>query len=194
MRRQLCKKNNVDPAGEVILRSLRIPPSAGSRLRGSLLPLLCLMVLFLCCFSCAATPDMGERKATVAVWELEDMSPVVSRVDVGELLAVEVSGALQRKGGYVVVERARLLRVLEELRLGSSDLADDETRLRVGKLLGARYMVFGGYQIVGNVLRLDLRLVEVETGKVRKAVSRTAPSSGGMSGWLEAAGTAGGEL
>jgi curli biogenesis system outer membrane secretion channel CsgG len=158
---------------------------------GSLLPLICLMGLFFCCFSCAATPDMSERKATVAVWELEDMSPVSSRVDVGELLSAEVSGALQRTGVYVVVERARLLRVLEELRLGSSELADDETRLRVGRLLGARYMVFGGYQVVGSQLRLDVRLVEVETGKIRKAVSRTAPSAGGMSGWLEAAGKAG---
>jgi curli biogenesis system outer membrane secretion channel CsgG len=152
------------------------------------------MGLFLCCFSCAATPDMGERKATVAVWDLEDVSPVSSRVDVGELLAAEVGGALQRRGEYTIVERTRLLRVLEELHLGSSELADDETRLRVGRLLGARYMVFGGYQIVGNVLRLDLRLVEVETGKIRKAVSKAAPSSGGMSGWLDAAGKAGGEL
>jgi curli biogenesis system outer membrane secretion channel CsgG len=160
----------------------------------SLLPLLCLMALFLCCFSCAATPDMGARKSTVAVWDLEDVSPVSSRVDVGELLSAEVSGALQRRGEYTIVERTRLLRVLEELHLGSSELADDETRLRVGRLLGARFMVFGGYQVVGEQMRLDLRMVEVETGKIRKAVSRTAPSGGGMSGWLEAARKAGEEF
>jgi curli biogenesis system outer membrane secretion channel CsgG len=159
-----------------------------------ILPLLCLPGLFLCCFSCATTPDMGAGRSTVAVWDLEDVSPVSSRVDVGELLSAEVSGALQRKGEYTIVERTRLVRVLEELHLGSSELADDETRLRVGRLLGARYMVFGGYQIVGSQLRLDLRLVEVETGKIRKAVSRIAPSTGGMSGWLEAAGKAGAEL
>jgi curli biogenesis system outer membrane secretion channel CsgG len=131
--------------------------------------------------------DTGERKATVAVWELEDVSAGLSRIDVGEVLSARVSETLQRKGTYTVVERERLLRVLGELHLGSSELADEGTRLRIGRLLGARFMVFGGYQIVGKQMRLDLRLVEVETGKIRKAVSRVAPSSGGVSGWLEAA-------
>jgi curli biogenesis system outer membrane secretion channel CsgG len=131
--------------------------------------------------------DTGERKATVAVWELEDVSAGLSRIDVGEVLSAKVSETLQRKGTYTVVERERLLRVLGELHLGSSELADEGTRLRIGRLLGARFMVFGGYQIVGKQMRLDLRLVEVETGKIRKAVSRVAPSSGGVSGWLEAA-------
>ena len=149
-----------------------------------------LMSLLLFCFSCAPAPDMGgmgERKATVAVWELEDVSPGLSRIDLGEVLSARVSESLLRKGTYTVVERTRLLRVLEELHLGSSELADEGTRLRIGRLAGARFMVFGGYQIVGKQMRLDLRLVEVETGKVRKAVSKTAPPAGGVSGWLEAA-------
>jgi hypothetical protein len=86
-----------------------------------------------------------------------------------------------------------LNRVLEELHLGSSALADEQTRLKLGKLVGARLMVFGGYQVFGGQMRIDLRLVEVETGKVLKAVHKIAPS-GDMSGWLDAAGMAGGEL
>lgn len=157
-------------------------------------PLYGILWLLLCCISCAAVPDSVEQRATVAVWDLENVSPGRSGVDVGEVLASQVIGVLQRKGEYTVVERTRLVRVLEELRLGSSDLADQQTRLRVGRLLGARYMVFGGYQIIGGQMRLDLRLVEVETGKIRKAVSKIAPSSVGMSGWMEAAGKAGEEL
>jgi curli biogenesis system outer membrane secretion channel CsgG len=149
-----------------------------------------LMGLLLCFCSCAPAPytaDLGERKATIAVWELEDVSPGMSRIDVGEILSARVSESLQKKGNYTVVERTRLLRVLEELHLGSSELAEEGTRLRIGRLVGARFMVFGGYQVVGKRMRLDLRLVEVETGKVRKAVSRTAQPADGVSGWLEAA-------
>ena len=36
----------------------------------------------------------------------------------------------------------------------------------MGRLLGARYMVLGGYFELGGVLRIDARLVEVETGRV----------------------------
>lgn len=181
------RPSNIYSAVEVILRSLRMTPAA----------VIGLVSLLLCCFSCAPVPDMsgmGERKATVAVWEIEDVSPGLSRIDLGDVLSERVRESLHRKGTYTVVERTRLLRVLEELRLGSSELADDGTRLRVGRLAGARFMVFGGYQMVGKQMRLDLRLVEVETGKIRKAVSKTAPPAGGVSGWLEAAGKAAEEL
>ncbi len=158
----------------------------------------CLLAALFCCFSCASSPVVSRETAgqgqTVAVWELEDVSPGPSAAPVGEILTARVMETLQRKGVYKVVERTRLLRVLEELRLGSSELADERARLRVGRLMGARFMVFGGYQIVGKSMRLDLRLVEVETGRVRKAVSRTTPSSSGVTGWLEAAGSAAGEL
>jgi hypothetical protein len=40
----------------------------------------------------------------------------------------------------------------------------------VGKLLGARYMVLGGYFDVMGALRADARVVEVETGRVVQSV------------------------
>jgi len=92
------------------------------------------------------------------------------------MLAGPVIEALQGKG-YQVVERQRLLFLLEELHLGSGVLADESTRLRLGRLCGARWMVFGGYQTIGGQARVDLRLVEVETGKVLKAAQRTVPDS-----------------
>jgi len=76
-----------------------------------------------------------------------------------------------------VVERKRLVLALEELRLGTTSLVDEATRLRLGKIVGARWMIFGGYMVVAGKMRLDLRLVEVETGKVRKAAQKTTASS-----------------
>ncbi len=89
------------------------------------------------------------------------------------------------KGEYSVVERERLLLALEELRLGTTSLVDERFRLDLGRLVGARLMVFGGYQIIGEVMRVDLRLVEVESGKVLKAVEKTT-SAADLSGWLSA--------
>jgi len=54
-------------------------------------------------------------------------------------------------------------------------------------------MVFGGYQIIGDKMRLDLRLVEVETGKIKKAVHRIA-SSTNLQEWIDMAGRAAEEL
>ena len=69
-----------------------------------------------------------------------------------------------------IVERDRLEEILAELKLGQSGKIDPATAARVGKLLGARYMVLGGYFDMMNTLRADARVVEVETGKVVQSV------------------------
>jgi len=132
--------------------------------------LLCVSLL-----SCAHAPPpvVEQRGGAVAVWDLDDLSPDPAE-NLGELFSAQVMALLGAKGTYSVVERTRILRILEELRLGSSSLADEQTRLKLGKVVGAHLMVFGGYMVIGGQMRVDLRLVEVETGKVVKAVRKIA--------------------
>jgi TolB-like protein len=135
---------------------------------------------------CAAPPTRPEQGAAVAVWDLENLSPSpTGQPDLGEILSGQIIETLKKGGDYLVVERRRLLLALEELRLGTTALADESTRLRLGKLVGARWMIFGGYLAVGGEMRLDLRLVEVETGKVRRAVEKTT-SSRDFNDWMAA--------
>ncbi len=130
--------------------------------------------------ACAPTPQavVSERRSVVAVWDLEDVGPLTKGSPVlGELLSSEILETIKQKGTYTVVERQRLQLVLEELKLGTTSLVDDSTRLRLGKLVGATLMVFGGYQTIGDMVRLDVRLVEVESGRTIKAVFKTAPAA-----------------
>ncbi len=136
--------------------------------------------------ACATRPGLYER-ATVAVWDLENLSPLdAAWPDLGELLSAKVIETVKETGDYTVVERQRLVLALEELGMGTTSLVDETTQLRLGKLVGARLMVFGGYQIIGGEMRLDLRLVEVETGRILRAAQRIA-SATDLSEWLEAA-------
>ena len=130
--------------------------------------------------ACAPTPQavVSARGPVVAVWDLEDVGPLTKASPVlGELLSSEILETIKQKGTYTVVERERLQLVLEELKLGTTSLVDDSTRLRLGKLVGATLMVFGGYQAIGDMVRLDVRLVEVESGRTIKAVFKTAPAA-----------------
>jgi TolB-like protein len=65
-----------------------------------------------------------------------------------------------------LVERDRLQEVLAELDLARSGRIDKATAARVGKLLGARVLVMGGYFDMGGALRVDARIVDVETGRI----------------------------
>ena len=122
----------------------------------------------------------------MAVWDLEDVSPMgVARPDLAEFISARVLETLKAQGANVV-ERQKLLMVLKELALGESELADPETQLRIGRLSGAKKMIFGGYQVVGGNMRIDLRLVEVETGRVLAAAKKIVESRN-LDGWLAAA-------
>ncbi|MCP4626771.1 MAG: hypothetical protein GY850_25175 [bacterium] len=154
-----------------------------------------LSILLLAFFSgCTSAPCMARQTPAVAVWDLENLNPDEAiGPDMGELLAAKVIETLKESRAFQVVERERLILALEELNLGSSSLVDEATRLKIGRIMGARFMVFGGYFVLGNMMRLDLRLVEVETGRIVKAAQKTA-SAGDLAGWLRIARQAAGEL
>src|SRR5262249_25814551 len=65
-----------------------------------------------------------------------------------------------------VVEHDRLQEVIAELKLQATNKIDQATAVKAGKLLGARYLVLGGYFDVMKSFRADAGVVEVETGRV----------------------------
>ena len=137
--------------------------------------------------SCSTGPVAYKEGTTIAVWDLENLTPSGSaQHDLGELLSAKVIETINKKGKYTVVERERLLLALEELNLGTTSLVDESTRLRIGRILGVQLMAFGAYQVIADQMRLDLRLVEVETGKILGAAQKTTPGTD-LSGWLKAA-------
>ena len=73
-----------------------------------------------------------------------------------------------------VVEREQVQRVLDEQNLGTSGRVDPQTAARVGKLVGARYMVMGTFIDFYGDFRVDVRLVSVETSEVVKTESERA--------------------
>ncbi|BBO70890.1 hypothetical protein DSCA_48200 [Desulfosarcina alkanivorans] len=137
---------------------------------------------------CATAPVPAPAgPPALAVWTLEDLSlPGTTGVDLAELMTARVMETVEASKGYALVEREQLLAILQELNLGSGSLAEDATGLRVGRMLGARMMLFGAYQVVASQVRVDLRLVEVETGRLVRASQKTVPA-GNLSAWLRAA-------
>jgi len=146
-------------------------------------------LLFLSCFP---GQTFAEVRQGIAVWDLEDVSPG-GYSNFGEILTSQLSDILARCSTYSLVERSRLQRVLEEQKIGSTRLADPDFALRLGKMTGARLMVFGSYLIIGPVLRVDIRVVDVETSKVLKAFKKEGQSSD-LNGAMEVIKGIGGDL
>ncbi len=84
----------------------------------------------------------------------------------GETLSERISIRLSGYPNVNVVERARFNEVLDELALSERVPIDDSTAARIGRLLGANYMVFGSLTQLGPLPSISLRIVSVETGEI----------------------------
>jgi TolB-like protein len=67
-----------------------------------------------------------------------------------------------------VVERSALRELIAEQDLGASGRVDANTAARLGRLVGARYAVLGGFIDNDGQFRIDARIVDVETSEVLK--------------------------
>jgi TolB-like protein len=70
-----------------------------------------------------------------------------------------------------VVEREEIEKLLAEQSLGASGKVTPETAAKIGKLVGARYVIAGTFIDFYGDFRLDARLVNVETSEIIKVES-----------------------
>lgn len=117
----------------------------------------------------AQAPDLP----TLAVLDLEDggsLGPDAQNLStLGKGLAAMLTTEMMRNPRVEMVERDRVRALIDEQKLAIGGMVDPQTAVQIGKLIGARYMLFGSYADVYSTLRVDVRVVEVETGRVRRA-------------------------
>ncbi|MGH8014222.1 MAG: CsgG/HfaB family protein [Candidatus Binataceae bacterium] len=116
----------------------------------------------------ALAPAPRVERATVAVSDFEGGSvpPNKSTDYWSTALAGFLIADLGASKNLELVDRSHLAIVLREQRLSLSDLSDPATRLRVGKIIGAKYFIFGTYTIVASQAVLTARMDDVETGQI----------------------------
>lgn len=77
---------------------------------------------------------------------------------------------LSRNPAARVVERENVQRLVDEQNLGADGRVDAATAAKIGKIVGARYMIMGGFVDLYGRFRVDARIVDVETSEVIKVV------------------------
>ena len=98
----------------------------------------------------------------------EQMAPLSKGL--ADMLITELSKVEE----FHVIERSQLQQLIQEMALGQSGMLDAGSSQQVGKLLGAQYLLLGSYMYMfdGN-MRIDVRIVKVETGITVKAEEET---------------------
>ncbi len=87
-----------------------------------------------------------------------------------------------------LIERDKIQALLKEIALSQSGSVDQSTAVRAGKILGAQSIVFGSFMVLGNQVRMDARIIKVETSEVVMAESIAGDSGGIMNLSIDLAG------
>ncbi len=97
-----------------------------------------------------------------------DESLAVLRKGMAQMLIAD----LAEVPAAILVERDQLQAILTEQKLDRDLKMDAKTSARVGKLLGARYLVLGMMFSVKDRLAVTAKVVDVETGQVTQGVTK----------------------
>ncbi len=112
--------------------------------------------------------------------DFEEKGGLAERDGFSSVLVTRLSENLNASGRVKIVERALVERVLEELNLGSSKLADPDTALRLGKLFAARLIGTGSLLHLPEGSVLSLRVVDTETSAIVQTAIRTLDAGGSV--------------
>lgn len=102
------------------------------------------LLLALCCSLALAGQAAAGGKKIVCVLDLEDKSSHShSWRNVGTGVAEMLVTALSETGKYTLIEREQLDKVIAEQKLGASGAVTAQTAAKIGRLLGAHYIITG---------------------------------------------------
>lgn len=108
----------------------------------------------------APTPRADASELIIAVADFSGKDK-----DFGRFLADTLLTDLAQSPILHMVERDEISRVLTELKLQATGLTEPQVQ-KVGRLVGANHLIVGSYLQVGNRLILNVRLLNVDTGRV----------------------------
>lgn len=132
----------------------------------------------------AAQAQTNQKPAatTVAIWDFDNhtvaqLSQLGQQDYLRRSLAQMLLTTLIDIPGIKLVDRQQLREVLQEQKLTSGELADEDARLRLGRILGAEQMIFGQFLILGERIQVSIRSVDSATSQVLFADEFDAPAS-----------------
>jgi tetratricopeptide (TPR) repeat protein len=108
---------------------------------------------------------------TLAFLDFRYQGPPTVRAGQEDFLLLRMTQALQADGRVAIVERALLDKLLAELKLSTSELADPQVALRVGRVLAARLIATGSFTYLDETGQFSVRLIETETTRVKAAAT-----------------------
>ena len=125
----------------------------------------------LCGLAASAQTNPAAALPAVVVWDFDNQTPGLAQAGsasdyLRRSLSENLTASLLQVAGLPVLERQRLKDLLAEQKVSAAELADEDARVRLGRIVGASRMVFGGFFVLGEQVQVHVRLVDTATSRV----------------------------
>lgn len=108
---------------------------------------------------------------TIAVLDFENNTGSTSQDNLKKALSDSLTNNLAQYKSLSIVERTRLKDAASEVTLSQSSFISADNAIKIGKTLGAEYVLLGSISKIGEIFEVSERIVEVETSKIIDAKS-----------------------
>ena len=141
------------------------------------------LVIFLLTLGCAGIEKTKERPRaiplaqipkTLAILPFENNSVTDPEryAPLSKGLAAMLTTDLSKSGFMLkLIERNKIQSLLKEIALNQMGCVDESTAIRAGNILGAQTIAFGSFMVLGKRVRIDTRIIRVETSELIMADS-----------------------
>jgi TolB-like protein len=122
-------------------------------------------------------PEGVYFKKPIAVMPFIEEGEMAEQYNLGTVTEELIRKVIVNSTYFLLTERKNLEFILKEIEFSLSDLASEQTAIRVGNLTGAAYFIAGSVAETGDSFLLNVRLIDVETGVVIGADSVYIPKT-----------------
>ena len=126
-------------------------------------------------FAAAPATDAADaaKPSPVAVMPFKNLNGDTSLDWLKAGIAETMISDLKKSGRMQVVERDQIDKAMAEMALQGATGTEESTAAKLGKMVGAKTVVLGGFQKAGNEMRITARFVVVETGVILDTAKAT---------------------
>jgi TolB-like protein len=126
---------------------------------------------------------LNAQSIKVAILDFENTSGISKYDGLGKamssMLITDIETNVSPKR-LQLVERAQIQKILKEQTFQTSAAVDKSSSVKAGKLLGVKYLLIGDIYILNDVLIINARLTDTETGDIKFSKKQ----EGKITGWL----------
>jgi len=112
---------------------------------------------------------MTSERIKIGILEFRSLNKEAKNDELGKVVSEMLTTSFVNSDAFKIIEREQLQKIVKEFELSQSGIIDTSDAKKIGKIAGATAIVTGSVVKMGDHIRLDARIIDVESGIILTA-------------------------